>query len=631
MQRLELPIEELRSALKNADLRILLMCLYQITGDEKWVSDQFKPRRDVNIVANPNAGLSPEQGATVLAAAEEVLTNPQQSIAIDLPDDALMTRLMNHCIGETVEPEYAPMMREQMGFQDLWADIEKTLPKATSPKVIIAGGGITGLLMGYTLKKFGIDFTIYEKNEDVGGTWFENRYPGCGVDTPNHSYSFSFTAPYPWSRYFSPRDEIFDYIQQSAKQFDIKKNIQFNAPITRADWDETRSKWCIDIKTNNDVTETVEADIFISAVGQLNTPSTPDISGLSNFKGPKFHTARWPKNIDLKDKNVAIIGTGASAMQIVPEIADQVQKLDIYQRQAQWARPLPGYHDAISDGQQWLIDNVPFYLKWFRFTFIWRYGDGLLPTIKRDPDWPRQDSVSAANDRHRQQMTKFIEEKLASRPDLLEKCIPNYPPYGKRILLENNWYETLTKPNVSLISDGITHIGEDHIITQHGTHHACDILILSTGFKVAEMASRLNIFGRDGMSLKDVWNDDDPKAYIGFSVPNFPNFFMLLGPGTSLGHGGSAIFQAECQVKYVMNAIQYMRHNNLKSLDIKPTAFADYVATHDAAHDELIWTHPSLDTYYRNSHNRVFSVMPWRLVDFWHMTHKFDPEPYIAA
>ena len=631
MHRLPLPAQELKTALNAADLRILIMCLYQITGDPKWISDAFKPIRDNNIVAHPDAGLTPDQRADILKAAESILTDPQQNIRMDVPDTDLLATLLNHCIGEHVAPEYAPMMREQMGFQDLWAEIESTPKDAAAPKVIIAGCGISGLLMGYTLKKYGVDFTIFEKNPDLGGTWFENKYPGCGVDTPNHSYSFSFTDPYPWSRYFSPRDEIFDYIKRSAEQFDISDHIQFNTKIMQAEWCEASRKWQISTQGADHNTSITKADIFISAVGQLNTPSIPDISGLSNFKGTAFHTARWPENIDLNHKKVAIIGTGASAMQIVPEIADHVSQLDIYQRQAQWARPIKGYHEPISADQQWLIDNVPFYLQWFRFTFIWRYGDGLLPTIHRAADWDKQDSVSPANDRHRQQMTRFIEEKLSDRPDLMEKCIPNYPPYGKRILLENNWYETLKKPNVNLISTGITHIGEDHIVTQDGKHQPCDILVLSTGFQVTHIVSHLNIIGRDGQNLKDVWQQDNPKAYIGFNVPGFPNFFMLLGPGTSLGHGGSAIFQAECQVKYIMNAIQHMRKNNITSLDIKPEAYTDYVAKHDAAHNELIWTHPQLDTYYRNRHNRVFSVMPWRLVDFWHMTHQFDPKPYIAA
>ncbi|MBD3666848.1 MAG: NAD(P)/FAD-dependent oxidoreductase, partial [Kangiella sp.] len=304
----------------------------------------------------------------------------------------------------------------------------------------------------------------------------------------------------------------------------------------------------------------------------------------------------------------------------------------IDQRSAQWARPIPRYHDPISEEGQWLLKEVPFYAAWFRFTMFWRYGDGLLPTLHKDPDWPHPErSLNKANDRHRQQMTDHIVSSLKDRPDLIDKCLPTYPPYGKRILLDNGWYEALLKPNVELVTEPIDHIDEEGIETDDGMHRGADIIVLATGFDVGAMAARLNITGKGGQSLSELWADDSATAYLGITVPGFPNLFCTQGPNTGLGHGGSAIFQAECQAHYIADCVAHMLQNDLSELDVTPAAHDAYVARVDAEHEKMIWTHPGMSTYYRNAAGRVFSVMPWRLVDYWHMTRHPKPDDYRRA
>jgi 4-hydroxyacetophenone monooxygenase len=221
-------------------------------------------------------------------------------------------------------------------------------------------------------------------------------------------------------------------------------------------------------------------------------------------------------------------------------------------------------------------------------------------------------------------MTDFIHAELGSRTDLIEKCVPSYPPYGKRILLDNGWFRTLTKPKVELVTDPIDHITKDGIVTADGTLRAADVIVVSTGFKVTEMAARLNISGNDGKQLADAWADDNPTAYLGLTVPEFPNFFCMLGPNSGPAHGGSVIFQAECQTRYITGCLVEMIEQGIAAIDVRREAHDDYIRKVDAEHEQLIWTHPGMSTYYRNKHGRVFSAMPWRFVDYWAMTH--DPD-----
>ena len=620
----------LAPAVQSADLRVLLMVLFQISGDRRWLSEPFRPARDVSLIADEAAGFPEHIQSEIRAAAVELLSRADQATAIEVPGDDLMVEMMSTCLSEAVPPEYAPMMREQMGFTPEATDsVEVTSghEKQTRP-VVIVGAGASGLALGYRLQKMGINYITVERNTEVGGTWFENTYPGCAVDTPNHAYSYSFGNRYSWSRNFSPRSEIQDYLECISEELDLRQAIRFETRVTAAFWDQEKSCWQVTLSTN-DGEERLEAMAVVSAIGQLSQVSMPSLKGADDFQGTSFHTARWPSGTDLKGKHVAIIGTGASAMQIVPEIANDVASLAVYQRSAQWVRPIPRYQDALPEGAQWLLKNVPLYAAWYRFTMLWRYGDGLLPSLRIDPTWPHPArSLNRANDRHRQEMTRHIEQELEGRPDLIGKCTPTYPPYGKRILLDNSWYKSLRKDNVELVTEGIEHFDQTGIKTCDDQHHPADVVIYSTGFKITEMASRLNIAGLGGRRLEDAWADENPTAYIGITVPDFPNLFCMQGPNTGLGHGGSAIFTAECQANYIAVCLEKIVTEDLASIDVKPEALDDYVRKVDAEHEQMVWSHPGMSTYYRNKAGRVFSVMPWRLVDYWSMTRSPKFENY---
>jgi 4-hydroxyacetophenone monooxygenase len=619
----------LSQAVEAADLRVLLMALFHRTGDHKWLRSPYLPQRDVRLVAEFDAGLPPDIQHEIRTAAVAAFADHSEP-AISDPGDALMLTMMQVCLGEKVGAEYAPLMREDLRFvsKDVGLEISAETREAPGviPDVLIVGAGVSGIAIAAQLGRLGIPYQIVEKSSEVGGTWWDNRYPGCGVDTPNHAYSYSLGTRPKWTRYFSLRDEIEAYVIQSAVEFGVREKVEFATTVVEATWDEKRSGWVVTTEKAGEGRVTRFVRVLISAVGVLNIPKFPPGLDVSAFSGEVFHSARWPDHATpefLSGKRVAVIGTGATAMQLVPSIADSVRELTVYQRSPQWSRAIDGYRSEIDAESQWLFEHVPYYLEWFRFTMWWRYGDGLLRHLRRDPEWPHPErSMNRVNDRHRQEMTDFIASELDGRPDLLAKCLPTYPPYGKRILIDNGWFRTLTKDNVTLVTEAVDEVTGDGVRIG-GVERQHDVLIFATGFETSQLTARLNVTGRNGRRLELEWAGDNPSAHLGISVPGFPNLFMMLGPNTGLGHGGSTIFMSECQARYISSCLVHMAEQGLASVEVDQVVHDEYVASVNAEHAELIWTHPGMTNWYRNKAGRITALLPWRLVDYWSMTH--DP------
>ncbi|WP_038956295.1 NAD(P)/FAD-dependent oxidoreductase, partial [Bradyrhizobium japonicum] len=454
---------DLVSAIAEGDIRCLLMVLVHMTGDERWLEPPYLPKRDIRLIPDPEAGVPREVQDEIRAAVVKLFAGGTPKPVITDPGEALLLKMMRACLGENVAPEYAPLMREEMGFvarEPQWTQ-RPSDEKLAGQHVLIVGAGVCAIALGVALGHLGIPYTIVEKNEELGGTWWINRYPGCGVDTPNHSYSYSFGSGNAWTRYFCQREELLGYLLTVAEEYGIRKHLRVNTELTASRWDEGKRRWISTLKTQNGE-ETFESTALVSAIGQLNDPSRAHFKGEDNFKGTILHSALWSDDVNLEGKHVAVIGTGATSMQLVPSIAGRVASVTIYQRSAQWARPVKGYSDPISEGARWLLAHLPFYVQWYRFNMFWRYGDGLLPFLRKDPAWPHPErAVNKGNDRHRQELTDFILTELKDRPDLIAKCVPTYPPYGKRILLDNNWFRTLTRDNVELVTDTIDHFDRD--------------------------------------------------------------------------------------------------------------------------------------------------------------------------
>lgn len=628
----EIPRRELdlSSAVAEADIRCLLMVLLHMTGDQRWLEPPYRPKRDVRLIPDPDGGVPSQIQDEIRAAVVRLFAHGDPKPVISDPGDELILKMMRACLGESVAPEYAPLMREEMGFVPREARWRRRPPNHVLAQhhVLIVGAGVCAIALAVALGQLGISYTIVEKNAELGGTWYVNRYPGCGVDTPNHSYSYSFGSRNAWTRYFCQREELLNYLKKVAAEYGIREHLRLNTQLTSSRWDESKRRW-ISTLTTKEGEESFESTVLVSAIGQLNDPSRAHFKGEEDFHGLILHSALWSEDIKLDDKRVAVIGTGATAMQLVPSIANHVASVTVFQRTAQWARPVGGYSDPITEGARWVLAHLPFYVQWYRFNMFWRYGDGLLPFLRKDPAWPYPGrAVNKGNDRHREELTDFIRSELKDRPDLIDKCVPTYPPYGKRILLDNGWYKTLAKSNVELVSDEIDRFTRDGILTKDGKERPFDITVVATGFKVTEMAARLDITGRDGRNLRDKWADDNPTAYLGLTVPEFPNFFCMLGPNSGPAHGGSVIFQSECQSRYISACLVEMIERGISAIDVRQDVLDEYVRKVDIEHEAMIWTHPGMTTYYRNKHGRVFSAMPWRFVDYWAMTHDADLDRY---
>ncbi len=625
---------QLRGALAEADIATLAMVLVQLTGDES-VLAEIAPH--VRGPFDYSVSVPDDMAAGIRARLVDVLKSyvAENRDLPPPPDARALQRMMSACSGDTVSDEYAPMMFEELALHDDdprgigWRD-KPAAAVLEKFKVAVIGAGMSGLCAVIKLKAAGIPFEIFEKNDTVGGTWYENTYPGCGVDTPNHFYSYSFEPAHEWPDFYSKRDELYGYFERIADKYDLRRHIRFETEVETAEYDGAESVWRLSLRNADGARETKTARAVICAVGQLNKPKIPDIPGLDGFEGPAFHTGHWQPEHDLGGKRVALIGTGASGTQVGPAIAGAVDRLTIFQRTPHWVIFNPNYMRSVSPGKRWALQHIPYYARWYRFQLFWGYSDGIHAALQVDPDWhlPAQ-SLNHRNERFRVNMIRHIEREVAGDPDLLARTVPPYPPYGKRMLMDNGWYRMLTRDNVDLVTDGIERIEKDAIITRTGARFPADLIVLATGFQAARMLMPMKIVGRDGVVLRDIWGEDDPRAYLGITMPGFPNFFVLYGPNTNLGHGGSAMFHTECQVRYTMRCLRDLIEGGHASMEVRADVHDDFNARVDAAHAKMVWAHGGVDNWYKNSKGRVFANSPWRLVDYWSMTREPDSADYV--
>lgn len=620
----------IRARLDEADIVPLAMALVQLTG-ELDLLDEIAPH-----ISGPwdyAQSIPPELAARIRDRLAGVLAAPVPPALPD-PDPDLLQRMLSVAVGGKVSAEYVPMLTEQVGFtgHDEWRP-PPAAPEAPDGALsaIIVGAGVSGICAAVRLQEMGVPFTIVEKNADVGGTWYENRYPGCAVDTPNHFYQFSFAPNNDWPQYFSRRDEIRKYLARVTDWFALRPAIRFGTELVSARFDTTRDLWQVSLRGPNGES-TLEARILITAVGQLNRPARPAIPGLDSFAGPVVHTAEWSQGTDPRGKRVGLIGSGASAVQVGPGIVDDVAALHVFQRSGGWVVRSPNALREVGEGKRWALHSVPFYASWYRFQLFWGFGDGLFPALKIDPEWQGgNESINALNARLRGAMLRYFERKLGHRPDLLAKAVPDYPPYGKRVLADAGWFDMLLRDHVELVTDPVAEVLPDGIRLRDGREIKLDMLVLATGFQASKMLWPMEITGTTGQTIRELWGDDDPRAYLGTTVEGFPNLFVMYGPNTGLGHGGSVTFLAECQMNYVVGCLELMRRSGATRLALHEGVQADYNSRMDAALRDFVWSHPSVRSWYRNAHGRITINQPWRLVDYWSMTRQPDPADYDLA
>ncbi len=341
-----------------------------------------------------------------------------------------------------------------------------------------------------------------------------------------------------------------------------------------------------------------------------------------------MHTARWPEGLDYAGKRVALIGTGASSVQVGPTIAPDVERLLVFQRSPQWFRNRAGYHSEVSEAHRWAFRNIPGYSQWFRARLGWQYGDLAWPALRIDAERGEGVLISKANDDLRTQWTAYMREQLTERPDLWPKVIPDYPPMTKRSPVDNGWFDMLKRDNVELVTENIDHVGADHITTTDGAVHGVDVIVLATGFQASRMLQSIQVKGRGGRDLRELWGEDNPRAYNGITVPGFPNFFLMYGPNTNLGHGGNIIFHAECQANYIVAGLRRLLESGHDTLEVKRDAFDRFNEKLDERLAGSVWATPGVNSSFKNSEGLVRSVSPWRIEEYWRMTRDLDEQDY---
>ena len=613
----------LKDGIANANIPALLMVLYQMTGEATWLQEPFAPGRSPGLDDNDSGQLPDEVQTQIRTAAEEAIEAwlAGRPLAIERPTNLRLAEMLSVAMTEHVPGEYGDIVAAGMGY-----DLEPTAEAAIAADktAIVIGGGVSGICAGIELGKLGIDYTLFEKNEDFGGTWFENRYPGCGVDTPSLTYTFS-CRPNDWSMYFPLRDEIEGYLLDTAREFGLYDKACFRTHVEEARWNTATDQWDVTITTPDGKRETHSADYLFSAVGILNIPKYPQIDGLDEFAGEVYHTSRWPAEADLSGKRVAVIGNGASGMQVAPAIADEVSRMTIFARSKQWAAPFPQFRKKVPEGVRYLMQVVPLYRAWLEQRLSWTFNDRVHGTLFRDPEWEHPErAVNEINDAHRRVFTRYVEEQLQDRPELIERVLPEYPPFAKRMLLDNGWFRTIKKPHVDLIPEHLAKVEGNTLSTSSGETVEADVIILATGFQTTNVLGSYDIVGREGQLLRDHWGEDNASAYLGTLVPGFPNFFILLGPNVGSGHGGSMIRNIENQMHFAGQVVQCAEAQEASTVEVKETAYTDYSRRIDDAHDRLVWTHPGTENWYRNSQGRVVAITPWRNDAFWRMTRSPD-------
>lgn len=606
-----------------------MLSLVHMSGDPSLIRGDLKP---AGLFLNEVQGyMSEEDKAAVRKIALEVIASYRDRGCPE-PEPIgpeLLQEMMQWLVCEPVPPEYVPMLLEEMELDG--RDARAVRGASADLPVVVIGCGESGLLAGIRLKEAGIPFTIVEKNAGVGGTWWQNTYPGARVDVGNHFYCYSFEPTDQWTHFFAEQPELQAYFQSVMDKHDVGRHVLWETEVTEASWDDDSATWTVLARDPDGATTTLSARAVISAVGQLNRPYLPDIDGQQDFAGPAFHSSEWDHSVDLRGKRVAMIGAGASGFQIAPAIADTVGQLTVFQRTAQWMFPNPNYHEAVGPGVQWALRHLPFYGRWYRFLLFWPGCDKGLAAAYVDPDYPdQQKAVSEINDITRIMFTEWISSQVNNDAELLAKVVPDYPATGKRTLQDNgSWLKTLTRENVELVRTGIDHIEADAVATADGSRYPADVIVYATGFQATKMLWPMTIRGRDGEILSERWGER-PSAYLGITVPGYPNFFCMYGPGTNLASGGSLIFHSECQMRYITKCLELLIEGGHRSLEPREDKTADWLDRTQAEMRKMVWSQPSIKhSFYKNQFGEVYGLSPWRLVDYWTWTREPDPDDFL--
>lgn len=621
------PVDDdfIRRALGHAHLNALRVALYQQTRDPEIAAmkvETFAPA-GTPFLAHVVAA---ESHALLKAKAFEYLRGKSSSTKPP-PTRTEALELMSLFQGEAVDPAAAGYGFEELAFDDFsretnWHGVRPAA--ANDIMVTVIGSGFSGILAGIQLSRLGIPFRIIERQAGIGGTWELNDYPEARVDITTFLYQYKFVKNYPWKSYFATRDELKAYIEAVVDEFAIRDRIEISTRLTDARWDAVRRHWTLRIEHVDGVAETFVSNFVISASGLFSTPNLPDIAGIEDFQGAMFHTTAWDHSYELAGKRVALIGTGSTGSQLMPELARRAETLKVFQRTPNWVTPVRGYHDIVSPEKRWLLETMPYYSNWFCYSHhVAQMQSQNLHEV--DPEWVAAGGhINEKNDKLRKGLTRYIRKKVGARDDLYAKLVPSYAPMARRLVVDNGWYDALLRSNVELIATGIDHFSADGIVTRDGVLHAVDLVVLGAGFKVSRYLFPVDYVGRDGTTLASLWEADGARAYQTMCLPGFPNFFMLYGPNAGV-RAGSFHSWMEVLMRYIAKAIVVMVEGGHDVIEVRRDAYDRYNAELDAEMAKMLWEREKGGGgYYVNQFGRSGVNMPWTLAEFHRRTEAPD-------
>lgn len=609
----------------GADLPPLLPALAYALGDTTLLPADLV--LDPAKLLEEQGGWTADQQQRCRDLAVQGLTRLRDKGPAAAPDDEHLGPIMNWLTGVELTGSYVPMLTEELApsDQDLRApDWHKDdIAPRRDFAVAIIGAGMSGILTAYRLRQAGVPFVVLEKNGGIGGTWLENTYPGCRVDVSNHVYCYSFMQKHDWPQYHSAQGDLLQYFNDCVDHFGIRDHIRFETEVDSAVWDDTSNTWTLDLRTPGE-NMTLEVNAVVSAVGQLNRPQLPTIEGRDSFAGPAWHSARWNHDVDLTGKRVGVIGTGCSAMQLIPHVAAVAAEVTVFQRTPNWLMPRAQYTMDLPDS------HVPHFHNWFRIRLFWRSHEGLLPRLELDPDWPEPHdvSISAGNDELRAMLTAYLEAQFADTPKLRDHIIPRYTMGAKRFVIDNGvWARTLKQDHVELCTDAIDRISETGVVTVDGSDREFDVLIYGTGFQASSFLTPMNVVGRDGLDLHDAW-DGDARAYLGVVSPGFPNFFYMYGPNTNIVINGSIIYFSECEAHYITQYLRHLLDTDTAALDVHQEVHDSYNDWIDEGNRKMAWGISTVNSWYKTNGGRVAQNWPYSLLEYWEQTREIQPDDY---
>lgn len=598
-------------AVAACDLAALRAALIHATGREDLVA------------LGPVATLAPDDLERLRSVCVDILDSSLPDLELrDIGDDGLRD-IMQMITGASCDDADFLIRKEFLAFEEWpyfheWTPTVHPIPDGF--RVAVIGSGFNGVGLGVQLRRLGIDFDIYERRSEPGGTWTINRYPDIRVDTLSSIYEFAFVKNYPWTEYFARGPEVRAYLNHVSETFGVKEHTHFEHDLVSAVFDEERDVWRLTFDRPDGSQVHSEANVVVSAAGLFANPKIPDFPGAERFSGVFVHPSRWPEDLSLAGMRVGVIGNGSTGVQLLAPVAAEAEHVTVFQRTPQWISPRDRYGMPVEPEVRWIIDTVPGYWNWCRFTSIMNLFTFHQDFLLTDPDWEAKGGrITEKSELTRTMLTGYIQSQIGDRPDLLEKLVPDYAPMVRRPVVDNGWYRAVARPNVELVTEAIESMDEEGVVTADGVSHPLDVLVCATGFDVVKYLAPADYVGLGSRRLHDRWAEESPRAYAGLMVPGFPNFFMLYGPNSQPVSGGVSL-PAWYQMwsAFISKCITTMIDEGHTRVEVTEKAYLDYNERLDAEAAKLTMltdAGSAKDNYYVQG-GRLQTSAPWETADY---------------